>query len=98
MLLIVAGSILLLGGKAMEIRATFHTDPGHGWLEVPRNLVRRLGVKVSSYSYVRGSSAYLEEDSDAPKFLSAAKANGYLFAIAQKHTDADSPIRSYDRF
>ena len=50
---------------------TFHTDPGHGWLEVPAADVRALGVKVSRYSYRSrdGRTVYLEEDCDAPAFV-----------------------------
>ena len=45
----------------------FISDPGHGWLEVPVDLVDRAGVigAVSKYSYHKGDLLYLEEDCDA---------------------------------
>lgn len=51
---------------------TFHTDPGHGWLQVPRAHLEELGIleKITAYSYqdLDGSSWYLEEDCDATTF------------------------------
>ncbi len=52
----------------------FHTDPGHGWLQVDFNdlsLVDLTPENFSQYSYKSNSSVYLEEDCDAGKFLSA---------------------------
>lgn len=43
-----------------------YCDPSHGWLRVPKNRLKKLGIeeKISEYSYMRGQWAYLEEDSD----------------------------------
>jgi len=51
----------------------FHTDPGHGWLAVPFKDIEALGIqdKISGYSYVKGKTAYLEEDCDAAVFMEA---------------------------
>ena len=53
----------------------FHTDPGHGWLAVPFKDIHRLGIgeKISGYSYIKGKTAYLEEDCDAGVFIDAYK-------------------------
>ena len=50
---------------------TFHSDPGHAWLEVPLAELKSLGVagEISSYSYINGETAYLEEDCDAGIFI-----------------------------
>ncbi len=42
---------------------TFHSDAGHGWLEVHKDELELFGIadKVSSYSYVSGDKVYLEE-------------------------------------
>ncbi|MCP4481701.1 MAG: hypothetical protein GY817_02625, partial [bacterium] len=50
-------------------------DPGHGWLEVPRKLLRELGIEhdVSSCSYIDKGIAYLEEDCDMSLFLAKFK-------------------------
>ena len=46
----------------------YHTDPGHGWIEVPMTELRRLGIEraITPFSYRHGDTAYLEEDCDAP--------------------------------
>ena len=66
---------------------TFYSDPGHAWLEVPRQDVRTLGVEVSHYSYMRGPLAYLEEDCDASAFLTAAKSAGWTVTIREQYVD-----------
>lgn len=75
----------------------FHTDPGHGWLEVPKELVKQLKVRVSQFSYQDRNNYYLEEDCDAPRLIDALKANGIEYKVISKNTDYDSPIRSYSR-
>ena len=47
----------------------WHNDPAHGWLEVPLAKVIEMGVEISEFSYQDDVNAYLEEDSDAPKYL-----------------------------
>ena len=76
----------------------FHTDMGHGWLEVNKSLVKKLGIKVSQYSYQNGTKAYLEEDCDAGELLNALKAEGIEYKIETKHTDNDHPLRNYARY
>jgi hypothetical protein len=77
----------------------FHTDPGHGWLQVPVAELRRLGItdKISHCSYISrdGKTAYLEEDCDYSVYFRAA---GLTHETAEKiptmHTNSDSFIRS----
>jgi hypothetical protein len=76
---------------------TWHTDPGHGWLEVPAGLVTVHGITPSRYSYSQGGNYYLEEDCDAPRFLKALEATGVTVNFKEKHTNHDHPIRSYRR-
>lgn len=49
----------------------FHTDCGHGWLQVPiKDLVElELLREISRCSYCDEESVYLEEDRDAPIFI-----------------------------
>jgi hypothetical protein len=56
----------------------FITDPGHGWLEVPRAELDALGIahKISRYSYQRDDMTYLEEDCDFAVFHAAKAAAG----------------------
>jgi len=79
---------------------TFHTDPGHGWLEVPRGLLDVLGIaaKVSSYSYIDGARAFLEEDCDAGLLLGALRARGEPYELRELHIDRDHWIRRLPDF
>lgn len=87
-------------GGFMQLNLTFYCDPSHGWLEVPLDLVRDLGISddISQYSYRDGNFAYLEEDGDLSTFLDKAKAKGWNIAFTEKHTNHDSPIRLKARY
>lgn len=81
----------------MKLR--YITDPGHGWLEVPVNLLAELGIedKITSYSYRRGTMVYLEEDLDMHTFMQACYVNKQLVEldeVYQEHTK----IRGYDQY
>lgn len=78
----------------------FYEDPGHGWLAVPLVLLDRLDLldKVSSYSYMRGRLAHLEEDCDYSLFVAAMRDAGLPFSLRERHTDNQSRIRSYEPF
>lgn len=51
----------------------FLSDPGHGWLKVPYELLERLGIQeyITRFSYRREDWCYLEEDQDASAFIRA---------------------------
>ena len=56
---------------------TFHTDAGHGWLEVSTDDLRSVSMCAASfsrYSYRDTGKLYLEEDCDASKFIAAWQA------------------------
>lgn len=53
----------------MKALFIWHSDPGHGWLQVPLVTVHKFGCSISNYSYRDDKWAYLEEDTDAGKFL-----------------------------
>jgi hypothetical protein len=83
------------------IKVKYYTDPGHGWIAVKRKLLEELRLleKISSYSYTKGKTVYLEEDCDARKFLETAKQNGLSVEVLEsKHTNSSHPIRSYERY
>ena len=48
-------------------------DAGHAWLSVKQSELNNLGIahKISSFSYMKGGSVYLEEDCDAAVFIDA---------------------------
>ena len=58
----------------MKRKLTMIHDPGHGWLSVSLKDIRTLGIQkyISSFSYMNGTRAFLEEDCDAPIFIEAA--------------------------
>lgn len=85
----------------MKKRFTWHADPGHAWLEVPRAEVEALGImdRVSDYSYFSGDTLYLEEDCDAPRFYIAweEKYGARPDCSLSTHTNGDSRIRRMQR-
>lgn len=84
--------------KQMKIK--FYADPGHGWAAVPVKTLRMLSIlyDITEYSYIRGKTAYLEEDVDFNTFAVAMREQGLEFGVEYKHTDKRSSIRSYDRY
>ena len=79
---------------------TFFEDPGHGWLEVPMDLIRALGIasQISGYSYRKGHAAYLEEDCDAAVFIEAFRKQYGSEPKWERVYQDPTPIRSYARF
>lgn len=77
------------------LEITYHADPGHGWLEVPRRILKNLKIedKISRYSYAQGETAYLEEDCDAAVFVRAAEALGLEMVVYYRDAAGESFIR-----
>jgi len=86
----------------MTEKYKFHTDPGHGWLQVSRAELERLEIHYlisqCSYESSDGKTAFLEEDCDAAKFWQAKKMVGEEFDTETRHVDYDHPIRRMKRF
>jgi hypothetical protein len=82
------------------MRIKFICDPSHGWGEVPISLINDLGIadKISQYSYIKGSNAYLEEDCDLPIFLNAYERTGEKVDFEEVFSNHDSWIRNCQRF
>lgn len=82
----------------------FHTDPGHGWLAVKRKELEALDLisKISSCSYQKNGTVYLEEDCDATLFLETLEAKKIPFVIKQSNNkntyQNPSHIRNYPLF
>ena len=77
---------------------TFHSDCGHGWLEVPAQEIRDLGIEgdISGCSYISadGMTVYLEEDCDEGVFIKAVRNNCLSFILSDiRHHDGDCFIR-----
>lgn len=82
---------------------TLFTDPGHGWLRVPRALLRELGIldRITPFSYQRGGDVFLEEDCDLFTFVQAmARVGRPVFYVETTASIAQrsSAVRSYARF
>jgi hypothetical protein len=82
------------------IRLNWITDPSHGWLKVSRADVKKLGLSAdsfSTYSYqsAKGTTYYLEEDSDAPILLKALDESRELLPVwmMDRHTNGRSHVR-----
>lgn len=82
------------------MKVTVYNDPGHGWGAVKRQVLIDWGIEkqVSTFSYQRGQTVYLEEDCDLSLLLHTAKQRGITLEFTEKHTNKRSPIRSYDYF
>lgn len=84
----------------MQKKYIFHYDAGHAWLEVPIKDLYRAGVadRISGDSYRLYTNAYLEEDTDANVFLSAAMEKGWEISVEEVSDGDESPIRKYTRY
>lgn len=69
------------------MRLTYVQDPSHGWIAADLTLLIRLGLtgNLSPYSYREGSIVWLEEDCDAPMFITALRNAGISYEIADVH-------------
>jgi hypothetical protein len=77
-----------------------YNDPGHAWVKVPLKLLEELYIlhNISSYSFMRGDSAYLEEDCDAVVFDDAMRERGFTRKYKDHFTDCASRIRGYEDY
>lgn len=57
----------------MKKQFDYIQDAGHGWVKVPFELLRELGIaeKITYYSYYNRGQVYLEEDNDTCTFMNA---------------------------
>jgi len=78
------------------------SDPGHAWLRVHRDLINELGwTQISQYSYHDNNEwVYLEEDSDATKFIEFldSKGIGSKFSESPEQVNDMSFVRNLTRF
>jgi hypothetical protein len=84
-----------------EVTLKHHSDSAHGWLEVSKSMarlhLREKYLQISCFSFMRGKTLYLEEDSDAPLLIEAMREAGINIKFEELDTE-DSPIRQYDGF
>lgn len=79
----------------------FYSDPGHGWLAVKEKDLEIVGLcvdDISPFSYHKGKTVYLEEDSDFSLFIKAyVSVFGNKPRYVEKHLDRSHYIRNYPR-
>ena len=76
-------------------------DAGHEWLAVKKQELEDLGIAndISSYSYMKGGTAYLEGDCDAARFIDAYKQkHGVEPKTKQGKMWDRQPCRSFDMY
>ena len=76
-------------------------DAGHEWLAVKNKELIELGIqhKISSYSYVKGETVYLEGDCDAAHFFEAYTAKHGVEPKTKQGKYWDrQPCRSFARY
>lgn len=78
----------------------YYQDPSHGWVKVPKSILRKLGIEkdISKYSYENGEFAYLEEDRDVLIFMEAMKKTNHPVKFKEFHTNRSSIIRNYNGY
>lgn len=82
------------------MKITFFNDNGHGWYAVKRKILESMGLldKISPYSYQRGQTVYLEEDTDAALFFDKLNEEERKIVTTKSSYSNISPIRYYERF
>jgi len=65
------------------LKFKFYSDPGHGWLAVKLALLHKLEIAdaITHYSYVKGKTVYLEEDSDVTTLFTTLKARNIEYQV-----------------
>jgi hypothetical protein len=91
-------------------RCKWWADSGHEWLQVPLFMARKAheadiasgGDGISTFSYVKGTNAYLEGDCDAALFLAYLGATDSDTATIHANGVASytnlAPVRDYPRW
>lgn len=86
----------------MQFKIKFYEDSGHGWGAVKRQLLVDLGIadQISTFSYQKGGTVYLEEDCDLPLLVRTLKAKAGVTGIdwQEYFTEGRHPIRSYHHY
>ena len=75
---------------------TVHSDPGHAWVELPKDIADRIGMQASACSYESFDALFLEEDCDAVIMLYKLAANGISqVRFKDKTYNGNAPLRHF---
>ena len=85
---------------AKKISIKVFGDPGHAWARFPKAKLVSLGIadKISTYSYMNGANAFLEEDCDLSVLIRALIERGYEIKFNESHANKQSKIRNYSTY
>jgi hypothetical protein len=85
---------------AKKISIKVFGDPGHAWARFPKAKLVQLGIadKISTYSYMNGANAFLEEDCDLSVLVVALRDHGYEIKFNESHANKQSKIRNYSTY
>ena len=78
----------------------WHSDPGHAWLQVEIEDLKKLNIDkdISNYSYINGPRAYLEEDCDALIYVKALEKNKISYSFDEISYNEDCFIRNLNHY
>lgn len=78
----------------------YHNDPSHGWLAVKLDLLDELDLidKITTYSYIKGKTVYLEEDLDCTTFVQEYRKRFGVFQEQSLYYDKRCPVRGYNSY
>lgn len=80
-----------------HLELCFFEDAGHGWLQVPKNILENLNIanNITPYSYMHRDYVYLEQDLDMTTFMNAIKqSDHYTVGLTRRYHDR-SPVRNF---
>ena len=86
--------------KGDKMKLNYYSDPGHGWVKVPKKIIKELGIedKISSYSYMKDDFVYLEEDGDLTLFCKTMEKMGKTVEFKESTSNKYSRIRKYHSY
>lgn len=79
----------------------YYQDAMHGWIAVKRKELEAYDIsdKITSFSYQKGDTVYLEEDCDAATFYNKVKEKtGEYPTLTPKYVGEYATIRYYERY
>lgn len=82
------------------MKVSYYHDASHGWYRISMKALENLGIEsaISPWSYIHGTSVYLEEDSDAGILFDTLKQNGIVPRIHRCKQESRSRVRSFQSY
>lgn len=83
------------------VKLKHYSDASHGWVAVKHQTLKALNIadKITPFSYMKGGTAYLEEDCDYSTLVTALKASNTPYTVEEApQSRGQHPIRYYKRY